>query len=42
VVVSNVSIFTKGSMTVHKEECELITVKGEPIMIGRRDKHGQY
>ena len=37
-----ISIFTKDGVTVHKEEDVLITCKGEPILIGKRDEHGQY
>jgi hypothetical protein len=32
---SNVSIFTKQGVTVHKEEDMVITVKGQPVMIGK-------
>jgi hypothetical protein len=32
-------IFTKDGVTVHKEEDVLITCKGEPILIGKRDEH---
>ena len=39
---SNVSIFTKKGVTVHKEEDVLITCKGAPILIGKRDDHGRY
>ena len=38
----NISIFTKTGFTVHKEEDDLITCKGAPIMIGKRDDRGQY
>ena len=37
-----VSIFTKTGVTVHKEQNVLITFKGEPILIGDRDKQGRY
>jgi NACalpha-BTF3-like transcription factor len=37
-----ISIFTKDGVTVHKEEDVLITCKGEPILIGKRDEHGRY
>jgi hypothetical protein len=37
-----VSVFTKEGVTVFKEEDVLITCKGEPILIGVRDSHGQY
>ena len=37
----NTSIFTKNGVLVHKEEDVLITCKGEPILIGVRDKAGQ-
>ena len=38
----NVSIFTKTGVTVHKEEDVMITCKGAPIMIGKRDERGRY
>ena len=38
----NISIFTKTGFTVHKEEDVLITCKGAPIMIGKRDERGRY
>jgi hypothetical protein len=38
----NVSIFTRKGVSVHKEEDVLITVKGQPVMIGRRDERGRY
>ena len=38
----NVSIFTKKGVTVHREEDFLITCKGAPILIGKRDEHGRY
>ena len=38
----NISIFTKAGVTVHKEEDVLITCKGAPIMIGKRDERGRY
>ncbi len=37
-----VSVFTKDGINVFKEEDVLITCKGEPILIGVRDSHGQY
>jgi hypothetical protein len=37
-----VSVFTKEGVIVFKEEDPLITCKGEPILIGVRDSHGQY
>ena len=37
-----VSIFTKQGVTVHKEEDVLITCKGKPVLVGVRDKRGQY
>jgi hypothetical protein len=37
-----VSVFTKDGINVFKEEDVLITCKGEPILIGVRDGHGQY
>ena len=37
-----VSVFTKEGVKVFKEEDVLITCKGEPILIGIRDSHGQY
>jgi hypothetical protein len=36
-----ISMFTKEGVTVHKEEDMLITCKGEPILIGVRDRHGR-
>ena len=36
-----ISVFTKDGVTVHKEEDVLITCKGEPILIGVRDRNGQ-
>lgn len=36
------SIFTKDSVTVHKEKDVLITCKGEPIFIRVRDNQGRY
>ena len=38
----NVSLFTRQGVTVHKEEDVLITVKGQPVMIGKRDEQGRY
>ncbi len=37
----NVSIFTKSGVTVHKETDVLITCRGKPIMVGKRDKNGR-
>ena len=37
-----ISIFTKSSVTVHKEQYVFIRMKGKPILIGVRDVHGQY
>jgi hypothetical protein len=37
-----VSVFTKDGVNEFKEEDVLITCKGEPILIGVRDSHGQY
>jgi hypothetical protein len=37
-----VSVFTKEGINVFKEKDVLITCKGEPILIGFRDSHGQY
>jgi hypothetical protein len=37
-----VSVFTKEGINVFTEEDVLITCKGEPILIGVRDSHGQY
>ena len=37
-----VLVFTKEGVDVFKEEDVLITCKGEPILIGVRDSHGQY
>jgi hypothetical protein len=37
-----ISIFTKDGVTVHKEMDELITCKGEPILIGVHDERGCY
>jgi len=37
-----ISIFTKTDVTVHKETDVLIRCKGAPLLIGVRDKHGQY
>jgi hypothetical protein len=38
----NVSIFTKEGVSVYKEEDVLITCKGKPILIGKRDEQGRY
>ena len=37
-----ISIFTRGDVSVYKEQDVLITCKGEPIVIGVWDKRGQY
>ena len=37
-----ISVFTKDGVTVHKEENVLIACKGQPILIGIRDKQGRY
>ncbi len=37
-----VSVFTKEGVNIFKEEDVLITCKGETILIGVRDSHGQY
>jgi len=37
-----ISIFTKTSVTVHKETDVLIRCKGAPLLIGVLDEHGQY
>ncbi|KAL7477527.1 hypothetical protein ACHAW6_003334, partial [Cyclotella cf. meneghiniana] len=39
---NTISIFTKDGMSVHKEQDILITCRGDPILIGVRDKHGRY
>ena len=38
----NVSVFTKEDVKIFKEEDILITYKGEPIMISKRDERGRY
>ena len=38
----NVPIFTKKWVTVHREEDVIITCKGAPILIRKRDDRGQY
>ena len=38
----NVSIFTKEDVKVYKEEDVLITCKGKPVLIGRRDERRPY
>ena len=38
----NVSVFTNEDVKVYKEEDVLITCKGKPILIGRRDERGRY
>ena len=37
-----ISIFTKDSITIHKEDEVLITCKGKPIFVGARNEHGRY
>ena len=37
-----ISIFTKDGVIIHKEDDALITCKGEPIFIGKRDERGRY
>jgi hypothetical protein len=38
----NISIFTKKGVTVHKEEDVIITCKGAPILISKRDKRRRF
>ena len=38
----NVSIFDKKGVSVYAERDVLITCKGKPIMIGKRDERGRY
>ena len=38
----NVSVFTERDVKVYKETDVLITCKGKPILIGRRDERGRY
>ena len=38
----NLSIFTKDGVTVHKDKDVLITCRGKPILIRKRDEHGRY
>ena len=38
----SVSIFIKQGVTVHKEMDVLITMKGQPAMIDKRNEHGRY
>ena len=38
----NVSVFNKEDVKVYKEEDVLITCKCKPILVGKRDEHGQY
>ena len=38
----NVSVFTKEAVKIYKEEDVLITCKGEPILIVKRDERGRY
>ncbi len=35
-------IFNKTGVTVHREEDDLITCKGKPILIGVQDEQGRY
>ena len=37
-----ISVFTKTGVSVFKEEDVLITCKGKPILIGKRDEEGRY
>ena len=39
---NTLSIFTKDGVTVYKEDDVLITCKGTPILIGKRDERGRY
>ena len=38
----NVSIFTDEKVQVYKEADVLITCRGKPILIGKRDERGRY
>ena len=38
----NVSVFTNEDVKVYKEEDVLITCKGKPVLIGRRDERRPY
>ena len=38
----NVAVFTSKDVKIYKEEDILITCKGEPLLIGRRDERGRY
>ena len=38
----NVSVFTKEGVKIYKKEDVLITCKGKPILVGRRDEQGRY
>eukprot|EP00984_Skeletonema_dohrnii_P002295 scaffold797_cov118-Skeletonema_dohrnii-CCMP3373.AAC.10 len=38
----NTSIFTRTGVNVYKEEDVLILVRGEPILVGKRDSFGRY
>ena len=38
----NVSVFTERDVKVYKEVDVLITCKGKPILVGRRDERGRY
>eukprot|EP00804_Cyclotella_cryptica_P024517 CCRYP_014627-RA/>CCRYP_014627-RA protein AED:0.41 eAED:0.41 QI:0/-1/0/1/-1/1/1/0/236 len=37
-----IAIFTQTGVTIHKDTDVLITCRGEPLLIGTRDKHGCY
>ena len=38
----NVSIFTDEKVQVYKEADVIITWKGKPILVGKRDERGRY
>ena len=38
----NVSIFTDKKLQVYKEADVMITCKGKPILVGKRDERGRY
>ena len=38
----NISIFTDEKVQVYKKADVLITCRGKPIIIGKRDEHGRY
>ena len=38
----NVSVFTERDVKVYKEADVLITYKGKPTLVGRRDERGRY